>query len=276
MSESITALIAAHVNNKDFKLPVFNPVALEIRRAINAEAELPAIEAMILKDQALATEILRVANSAFFAGLQKQKTVQQALVRLGVSRVFSLVMLAAQHQAFTAREPFLNEVMHKLWQHTAASAAICRWVAIKCGYPDLAESAFLAGLLHDLGSLVVLKVLDEISASEAVTELTSAVTLEAIESLHAEYGFKVMQSWELPHQYAEIARDHHLAAADSANVLIQIVRLVDGACRKVGIGMSHDPELVLEAMPEAQTLGIKDVHLAEMEIELEEMLEHFE
>ncbi|MES2626631.1 MAG: HDOD domain-containing protein [Pseudomonadota bacterium] len=276
MSESITALIAAHVHKKDFKLPVFNPVALEIQHAINEDAELPAIEAMILKDQALATEILRVANSAFFAGLQKQKTVQQALVRLGITRVFSMVMLAAQRQAFRAREPFLNEVMQKLWQHTAASAGTCRWVAIKCGYHDLAESAFLAGLLHDLGSLVVLKVLDEISTSGEMPELTTPVILEVIESLHAEYGFMVMQSWELPQQYAEIARDHHLATADSGNVLIQIVRLVDGACRKIGIGMNHDPELVLEAMPEAQALGIKDVHLAEMEIELEEMLEQFE
>ncbi len=276
MSESITALIAAHVNNKDFKLPVFNPVALEIQRAISADVELPVIEAMILKDQALATEILRVANSAFFAGLQKQKTVQQALVRLGVSRVFSMVMLAAQRQAFTARQPFLNEVMDKLWQHTAASAGTCRWVAIKCGYHELAESAFLAGLLHDLGSLVVLKVLDEISASGEVAELTDSVIVEVIESLHEEYGFKVMESWELPQQYADIARDHHLASADSANVLIQIVRLVDGACRKIGIGMTHDPDLVLEAMPEAQALGIKDVHLAEMEIELEEMFEQFE
>jgi HD-like signal output (HDOD) protein len=276
MSESITALIAAHVNNKDFKLPVFNPVAIEIQKAIHAEAELSVIEAMILKDQALATEILRVANSAFFAGLQKQQTVQQALVRLGINRVFSMVMLAAQRQAFTARQPFLNEVMHKLWQHTAASAGTCRWVAIKCGYHELAENAFLAGLLHDLGSLVVLKVLDEISASGEVAELTGPVILEVIESLHTQYGYKVMQSWELPQQYAEVARDHHLPTADTANVLLQIVRLVDGACRKVGIGMSHDPEQVLEAMPEAQSLGIKDVHLAEMEIELEEMFEQFE
>ena len=275
MSESITALIAAHVNNKDFKLPVFNPVAMEIQQAIHTEAELSTIEALILKDQALATEILRVANSAFFAGLQKQQTVQQALVRLGIKRVFSMVMLAAQRQAFTAKLPYLNDVMQELWQHTAASAGTCRWVAIKCGYVELAESAFLACLLHDLGSLVVLKVLDEISASGEMPELTNAVIVEVIDSLHAEYGFKVMQSWELPHQYAEIARDHHRSNVDSGNVLLQIVRLVDGACRKVGIGMTYGPELVLEAMPEAQTLGIKDVHLAEMEIELEEMVEQF-
>ena len=276
MSESITALIAAHVDSKDFKLPIFNPVALEIQHAIHADAELSAIETMILKDQALATEILRVANSAFFTGLQKQQTVQQALARLGMSRVFSMVMLAAQRQAFKAKQPFLNDVMQKLWEHTAASAGTCRWVAIKCGYHEFAENAFLAGLLHDLGSLVVLKVLDEISASGKVAELTGPVILEVIESLHTEYGYKVMQSWELPQQYADIARDHHLVSSDSANVLMQIVRLVDGACLKVGIGMNHDPDLVLEAMPESQSLGIKDVHLAEMEIELEELLEQFQ
>jgi HD-like signal output (HDOD) protein len=122
---------------------------------------------------------------------------------------------------------------------------------------------------------VVLKVLDEICRGDEAPELSDAVIVEVIASLHAEYGHRVMQSWELPPEFAVIARDHHLEKTDSHNVVLQIVRLVDAACRKVGIGMVSDPEIVLEAMPEAQTLGIKDVHLAEIEIQLEEMIEQF-
>ena len=272
MSESIKTLIATRVDSREFKLPVFSPVALEIQNAINSEANLEAIEKMIHKDQAMAAEILRLANSAFFAGLAKQRTIQQALVRLGLNRVFGIVMMAAQKQAFQAGNPFLNTLMETLWRQAAASAAGCRWVAIHCGYHELADDAFLAGLLHDLGSLVVLKATDEILADGLAADMTTEVMKEVIESLHTEYGHRVMLAWELPSQYVEAAREHHLPETNSTNMLLHIVKLVDAVCRKVGIGMIHDPELALEGLPEVKQLGIKDVHLAELEIELEDFL----
>lgn len=271
MSDSIKTLIEKHVGSDEFKLPVFSQVALEIQQAINSDADIEAIESIIRKDQALAAEILRLANSAFFAGLSKQKTIQQALIRLGLKRVFSIVMLAAQKQAFQARNPFLNEVMESLWKQAAASAAGCRWVAQRCGFQELAEDAFLAGLLHDLGALVVLKANDEILNDGIASDMTTDVMKEVIDSLHTEYGHRVMLEWELPQEYAEVARDHHAAETARSSQLLHIVRLVDAVCRKVGIGLTHDPDLALEGLPEVQHLGIKDVHLAELEITMEDM-----
>lgn len=270
MSESITSLIKAKVDSDDFTLPVFSPIAMEIRQAIDNDATIGEIELLILKDQSLAAETLRLANSALFAGLARQKTIQQALVRLGVKRVFNFVMLASQQQVFTARTAFLNDMMKAMSEQSAASATACRWVAMKCGYGDIAEDAFLAGLLHDLGSLVVLKAVDEITSSGELEDLSTDVIADVIDSLHAEYGFRVMQSWELPAEYAEIARDHHQPAKSADNALLHIVRLVDAACCKVGIGMVHNPDLPLEALEETVFLGIKDVHLAELEMELED------
>lgn len=275
MSDSITSLIAAKLASDDFKLPVFNQVALELQQALREDVDLKSIEKIILKDAALASEVLRVANSSFFAGLAKLQSIQQALVRLGMNRVMSVVMIATQKQAFKAKDPFITQVMKKLWEQAIASAGACRWVAVKYGYRNLAEPAFLAGLMHDLGSLVVLKVLDELTQSGQAADLTEAVILEVIDSLHTEYGYKVMQGWHLPPEYAVVARDHHLDGVDGQNVLLQIVRLIDAACSKVGIGLCSNPDLVLEGLPEAHLLGVKDVHLAELEIELEEMIEQF-
>jgi len=272
MSESIRTLIANRVESEEFKLPVFSPVALEIRNAISGDADLGVIERVILKDQALAAEVLRLANSAFFAGLSKQKTIQQALMRLGLSRVFGIVMMVAQRQAFQATNPTLGSLMEKMWQHAAASAAGCRWLALRCGFHEIADDAFLAGLLHDLGSLVVLKANDELLVNGSAPDMTLEVMKEVIDSLHTEYGHRIMQEWELPQQYVEVARDHHVAEASSTNQLLHIVRLVDCVCRKVGIGVEHDPDLALDGRPEVKHLGIKDVHLAELEIELEDMM----
>ena len=273
-SKPIIQLIAERIHNKNFKLPVFNQVALEIRDAIAGEAELADLERLILKDQAIASEVLRVANSSFFAGLSRLQNIRQALARLGVNRVLSLVMVATQKQAFRANDPFLLGLMTQLWRHAVASAGACRWVALKTGYASLAETAFLAGLLHDLGSLVNLRVLDEVAHTPAMEDLTEEVIKEVIDATHTTYGHEIMLRWNLPTEYAEVARDHH-QENPAHPPLLQIVRLVDAACAKVGIGLKQVPDLVLETLPEALVLGIKDVHLAELEIELEEMIEQF-
>lgn len=273
MSEPITSLIDSRVKSADFTLPVFSPVAKEIQTAINNEAEIEEIEKIILKDQSMAAEVLRLANSAFFAGRARQNTVGQALLRLGVKRVYSMVMMAAQQQCFQANDPHLDALMKTLWQHSAAGASACRWVALKCGHQTHAEDAFLAGLLHDLGSLMVLKATDELLASGQTSELTADVAAEVIEALHTDYGHRVMEEWELPPQYALIARDHHLPQGDPSNTLLGIVRLVDAVCAKVGIGMNYDPDIDLADLPEVTYLGIKDTHLAELETELEEIVD---
>lgn len=273
MTASITTLIDARVNSADFTLPVFSQVALDIQNAINTNAELSQIEAMILKDQSLAAEILRLANSAVFAGLSTQKSVQQALIRLGVKRVYSMVMMAAQQQSFQARDPHLDALMKTLWQHAAAGASACRWVALKCKQQSLAEDAFLAGLLHDLGSMMVLKACDELMAQDQNTQLDAEAVAEVIDALHTEYGYRIMQNWNLPPLYAEIARDHHSSQNDSGSVLLQIVRLVDAVCAKVGIGMNYDPDIDLNDLPEVKQLGISNEQLEDLVVELENIVD---
>ena len=228
---------------------------------------------MILKDQALASEILRVANSALFSGLTKLESIQQALVRLGTAQVLSVVMFAAQKHAFVAKHPYLVHAMNDLWAHATASSAGCRWVAEKYNYVEIREQAFLAGLLHDLGSLAVLKVLDEISVSGSSIVLTNTLMDELISTLHTDYGERVMQSWELPSVYCDVAKHHHDSRDEykEHDVLLLIVRLVDTINTKLGIGGPADEDIVIEATPEAQSLGIKPIHLAELEIFLEEM-----
>jgi len=87
--------------------------------------------------------------------------------------------------------------------------------------------------------------------------------------MHVEQGTMLMQHRNIPDLYVEIVRQHHDETYDTNNTLLLIVRLVDIACQKVGIGLYHDPSIVLATTSEAQALGAKEVILAELEIMLE-------
>lgn len=257
----------------DLQLPVFNPVALRLQQALTDDGvKIAEIEAMVVEDQVLAGQILRLANAAFFKGLQQVSTIRKALMRLGIQQVVNLAMAVSQRQAYSASNRVLNEYMAKLWQHAFASALGSRWVAERFGYRSEADTAFLAGLLHNIGQLVILKVIDDLAVRDGPeANLSDILITETLNSdMHTEQGYVLMRQWNLPEAYCVVARDHHVEPFDDNNVLLTIVRLIDQACDKVGIGLRNDPNIVLAASSEAQALGISEVPLAQLEIMLED------
>jgi HD-like signal output (HDOD) protein len=253
-------------------LPMFHHVALKLQGVLaQDDFDINQVAAMITEDQALASQTLRVANSAFFAGLSKVSTIREAIVRLGARQVANLVMLITQQATYRSSDKTMGGYMYRLWKHALGCAMGTKWLAEKTGLREMAQEALLAGLLHDIGKLFILKVLEEIQAShQEMVNLSDAVILEVLDLLHAEQGCLLMQQWNIPDIYCTIARDHHREVYDTSDALLTLVRLVDLTCKKIGVGLSHEPTLVLAYTPEAQVLGTPEVVLAELEIMIED------
>ena len=260
--------------NSGIELPVFNPVALQLQR-LREDENLTAsqVTEIIMSDQALASRVLVAANSAFFAGLSQVDTVTGAVVRLGINQICNLAMVAAQAAEYVALIPKVAAEMPKLWARSYAGAAGARWLAAQCGMHAQLEAAFLAGLLHDIGELFLLKMIDQLCASKRYDfEISEALMREILHAMHTDVGYRLMTHWGLPEVYARIARDHHLPDCDESDSLLAIIRLVDIACSRLGIGQEAHPAMFTAASAEAQLLGLKDIKLAELEILLEDKM----
>jgi HD-like signal output (HDOD) protein len=232
---------------------------------------LDRIAELIMKDQSLATRVLRVANSSFYGGLKPVETISAALVRLGTERVTTLAMVASQLLAHTTQVKIVAPYVSALWCRSFVCAAGGRWLANQTGYDTRAEEAFLAGLLHDIGELFLLKVLEILAQHpDHPLALTDALVSEILDAMHGPIGYRLMVKWELPALYARLARDHHEPEFDETDALLVITRLLDIACQKLGIGQTAEPDIVLAATREAQALGIKDITLAQLEVLLED------
>jgi len=265
--------IAQYIGQSGLQLPMFNAVALELQGALKDENATPAsMEAILAKDPALAGQVLRMANSSAFAGLAQIATMRQALMRLGMTQVARLALAAAQLSLYRSKSPLISGYMGNLWRQAYACARGASWLAERCGRPGIAESAFLAGLLHDIGKLLILRALEEIVERNGAQPMAGSLVEEVVESLHSEIGYELMKKWNLPEAYCVVGRDHHLERFDASQVLIGIVRLMDQVCAKMGIGGDADPDMVPAASPEAQSLGMTEIQLAELEIELEDCM----
>ncbi len=269
---SFIEIVENRIAANSVRLPVFNPTAARVQQEVrHEEANLALIEQLIVSDQALTAEVLRFSNSAFYKGLTQVATVRNAIIRLGINEVANIVMLVTHENQFRSTDSFMNGVMHKLWRHALGTAMAAHWLARHCGLHGVAHEAFFAGLLHDVGKLFILTVIDDLQRGGKLPVKPSAALLTAaMDDLHTTHGYALMQHWNLPEKYSRVVRDHHAAAVASDDALSLTVRLANKACRKMGIGVAHEPALALAATAEAGELHLSEVDLAKLEIMLED------
>jgi putative nucleotidyltransferase with HDIG domain len=273
--KSLMEVISSYMENNTLAIPIFNSIAVRLQDVLaKSDYSIDEVNRLIVADPGLASQVLRVSNSSFYAGLNKVTTIQDAIVRLGAACVANIVMMATQKNIYRSDDPGLNGLMGDLWKHSLCCAIGSRWLATKVNYGAISQEAFLAGLLHDIGKMYLLKVLEEVMKEKNYeTDISSALILEVIESMHSMHGARIMDQWNLPEAYVIVARDHETPEWDVKNPLLAIVRLVNQTCRKIGVHSSPDPSLVLFAAPEAQMLGAREITLAELEIVIEDALQ---
>lgn len=271
MQQSLVEIFE-YLATKDIQLPVFDHTAMNIQNEMaKEEPDTRAIEALIIKDQALTSQVLKVANSSFYKGLAEVTTVRGAIVRLGIKEVANIVTLVAHRGYFKAKDPLLRRRMNDLWRHSVACAMGAKWLADKGDYDVPPNEAFFSGLLHDVGKLFIITVLEKLKNTKDLSCLPSEALIdEILTDLHGKHGYAIMRNWNLPEKYCVIARDHHEEAFDTDNLLLCIVRQADMTCIKAGIGLRTDTELVLSATREAGLLGMSDMDMARLEIHLED------
>jgi len=271
---SIVDVVKKRLAADTLSVPVFHAVALRLQQVLSRpNFSIDDVHQLISADPGVASQVLRVANSAFYSGLSKVSTIREAIVRLGSREVANLAMLTTQQDLYCSDDPQCMAIMQALWKHAYCCAIGSKWLAAKSGFGALAQEAFLAGLLHDIGKLFLLKVMEEINREEALgINAGPAVLSEVLESLHVEQGHQLMVQWHMPEIYCAIVAEHEKEGWDHGNELLAMVRLANFACRKLGVGLRSDPALLLFAGGEARVLGLKEIAIAELEIVVEDAL----
>lgn len=274
MNKSLKELIEAEIGAGQLELPVFNRTALKIQKLTRSSATtIEQITSALKEDPALATRLLTLANSAFYAGLKKVETVSAAVVRLGTQRVAKLAVVAGQSLSHQARQPLIARRMPDLWKRSFACAVGAEWLVRECGIALDAEAAFLSGLLHDVGELYLLQVIDKLmQQSDEIAGAGAPLIDEVVMALHCKVGHDVMLKWDIPEPYARVALAHQDDEFDTADSLLAVTRLMDRVCAKLGIGLVADPGLELAATLEAQSLELGEITLARLEVHLEDAI----
>jgi len=209
-NEKICALTGGLKN-----LPCLPELCLQIADALQSpQASTQLIAELASQDPALSAKLLQFANSAFFGCTEPVFSVDEAVPVLGVGIIQALAMAVPLFTSFD-RKKFPSFPIEQLWHHSAQTGAIGREIFRKDpGNSLLAEQAFTAGILHDVGKLILADGLPEEYArvfAEACATRTPLLEVEQkhFQTTHAEVGAYLLALWGLPIPLVEAVACHY-------------------------------------------------------------------
>jgi HD-like signal output (HDOD) protein len=211
-----------------------------------------------------------MANSSYFSGVSEITSLRDAAVRLGIKQISTIVFSANQKRLYSASKGLFKTRLVELWQHASAVSLGSRWLASYIGYSRFADEAYIAGLLHDIGKLSLLRIIEDLVASENLV-LSNEMVNSTLQQLYCTHGADLLELWRLPDLFQQVVLHQADETYDESNRILGIVRLVDKACVLEGISDIRDTAGIdLESLNETRSLGLSELDIAELCIMLED------
>jgi HD-like signal output (HDOD) protein len=214
-----------------------------LNEAINhPRSSLTDIGRVISKDQGLATRLLKMANSPVLGYHAKIDSITRALTLIGTQQVRDLALAIAVMGSFKGISAELISMQH-FWRHSIACGILSRNIAIYRREVN-PESFFLAGMLHDLGLLVMCVAVPEIVNEVLLTrqkdqELCYKVEQRLLGFDHAAVGMELLNKWGIPANISEpIAFHHNPSAAFKYAAGAAVIHLADIMCHSMEISLA--------------------------------------
>jgi len=242
--------------------PSMPRAGFKLRALLNkVDVELTEIEEILRHDPGLATNVLRLANSAFFGLSQKVGSLKQAVMLLGVKRFAQIAVSASMSKTMENAVEGYDLSPGELWHHSIAVSNTAEALA-KNRKIDRTDDVFTPALVHDMGKLVLDKfVKEDLQKIKSIT--SKAVPLEVAEQMvlgtdHAEIGALILARWSFPMDIVNAVRWHHNPEnIKDSKIQSDIVYLSNQICQSNAGGNSDSGQIAMPSSVVLKRLGIK-------------------
>lgn len=209
----------------------------------NPDADSSQVIEVLHLDAALTAEVIRLANSAYFSA-SPVSTLDEAVARLGYLEVYRIAARIPAGEMFSGAIEPMGIAAGELWEHSVACAIIADELGERAGLPD--GTAYTAGLLHDVGKLILREARGEEYAKVFEQVEQQEITLNAAERNlfgfdHAEAGAALLEHWNFPPELHQAVRfQYEPARCPEPRVLAAIILLSNWAAAALGANHGRD------------------------------------
>lgn len=214
---------------------------------LDPSSALQDLAPLIQKDPGLTAQLLKHSNSAYYGRFGKVGTVDVALEVLGMGLVREVIVTAAIQRVFQDLSEYLLD-MRGFWRHSVAVSHMARELAVLRNKLEPADVQ-IAGLLHDVGRLVLITVFPTEYQRLLLLARASATPLELLElenlgCTHGQVGGALFESWGLPRFIVQTVRHHHQPELSGTfQELVTLVQLADVLVHGLELGCSGESRI---------------------------------
>jgi len=237
--------------------------------------EIDKLSRVLAADPALTAKVLRLSNSPFYGRSRSVGSLNEAILILGFFTIRSLVVASSTYSLFGRKTE--NETARMLWDHSLATAIAARILTARVR-SRFVEEAFIVGLLHDIGKLILHQ-----KMPEPYREIVKRVRLErkdfcpaeqdALGFTHCELGSVILSRWNFPPYLVDAVGHHHTPEAASPPreggvPLAHVVCFADEMAKTLGYGFIEGYRADLASLPQAAMLGLSPEAIETTQAEL--------
>ena len=209
--------------------------------------DIKKIAGLIESDQAIAVKVLRFANSAYYGLSGKVASIQQAFVVLGYQTLGQILSIAGFSSFMGKSLPGYGFESEDFMRHSLAVAISSTIIAEKVD-PTLANEAHTAGVIHDIGKIILDKyIVENKEAFRTFLDNEQETFLSAEKHVigfdHAEIAFEICKKWHIPTVMTQAIKYHHCPSSLDGDELSYILHLADYVATKSGGGYDSDDHL---------------------------------
>jgi putative nucleotidyltransferase with HDIG domain len=262
-------------------LGAYAPVLEEIQAALESpQCSLVSIGDAIEKEPDLTARLLKLGNSAFYGYSSRLSTVTEAVSLMGIQQVQDLILASSIIEHFAGMpDDFIN--MNSFWRHSLACGICARAIAQEKRLPK-SDKFFVAGLLHDIGRLVLLLQAPEATKQIITLYRSQRILLQDAEMSilgydHQTVGAHLLRHWRYPELLVRAVGNHHETSINKSPVIeAVVVGFSDYLVSALQLGSSGEQFVPPLAPQTWETLGLTPESLDSLVSALDQQMEAVE
>ena len=273
---NLIAQLKTRIQQENYSLPTIPQATLRVMELLaDPQSSVVDMEKVIAFDPILAAQILKISNSCLYGARVEVTSLKNAIVRLGRRQIRSVILMMSTKSCLIKGKSLAP--MQEMWKDSVACAFACQVVAKKIKQDR--EELFTIGLLHNIGKLMILSLLNEL-VKQAQTEpnFDPELLQMVYDAYHLDIAQKILTAWKIPLRLIEIINCQALLeATPQQEVALSILQPAMGLnfakklCRDIA-----DPQKTAGELSEGEALAIPAEAITAMLDEIREIYQGIE
>jgi putative nucleotidyltransferase with HDIG domain len=272
--DRLTEIIRKRIAADRLVLPAMPGTALECMQVLSDPHQtFGSVGTVLGRDPLLASRVLKLANSAAFPSRVPAESLEQAIARMGTEGLMSAIVEFSLYDAFTSRDERIQRSFRGVWEHSLAVSLLAKDLCSFGGVPGLEpQTAYLIGLLHDIGKPVVGAILLEAErqlareGDRSLAWMSDAVWKQVVNDSHRSVGVALARKWMLPDTVVRSIEQSRAYVRALPRSSANVVCLANALAKKYRVYLGEIDDAEVDALIDEgrALLGLQDAVVARL------------